>query len=304
MSRARTCSSQAAAISASAKPDESLAVDNQGGVAARLGQRSGAGGDHRRTGCHRLQTREPEALVARRHCERHRARVETGEVGLVDVAQTTQSRVRSTQVAAVRACEHQLDPALAQAPRRLIEGLEVLAGRHRPDREGVRTRQAVTRRGRPRIGVGEEALVDALGDHRHPRRRRPEDLDHLAPRELRHGDQGARVSRQPRQQAPLVFDVRPASTPRGASAPPRHGSRGRFAGSAPERGWRGSTARRPVRPARGVRPAPRRARLDGQARRAVGSRDSDRGVAPEASGPSRAPGALRPRSRRGQQRVR
>ena len=67
-----------------------LGLGQAGGAGAGLGQRGGRGREHRRAARHRLQHRQPEALIERREHERLGAPVEPGQQRIVDVAEQAQ----------------------------------------------------------------------------------------------------------------------------------------------------------------------------------------------------------------------
>ena len=90
MSRSRSRSSLAAVDQRLGERSASSGVDEQPGVADGLGQRAGGRGDDRRPARHRLEARQAEALVARRHRERARTGVEPRKVLLGDVPEPPQ----------------------------------------------------------------------------------------------------------------------------------------------------------------------------------------------------------------------
>ncbi len=96
-----------------------IGVDQQRRVAAHLGQRGAVGGDHRRAARHRLQARQPEALVARRQHERLSAAVQADEQLVGDVAERPQAGQRPCprELRPGVPGPYELDPALPQGRR-------------------------------------------------------------------------------------------------------------------------------------------------------------------------------------------
>ena len=90
------------------------------GVAAHLGQRGGVRAGDRAAAGHRLERRQPEALVERGEDERGRALVELDELLQPDVPEHLDAVRVLAGVPAPRELEPQLGPVLAQQ----CEGLE------------------------------------------------------------------------------------------------------------------------------------------------------------------------------------
>ncbi len=179
-----------------------------GGAARGLRQRGGVGGHDRHAGGHRLEHRQPEALVARGQRERGRARVEAGQQRLVDVAEQADALEPrlARELRPPAAGGDDVDALGGERPRGGGERGEVLARRLRGDGQHVRAVQRQRPPRRLRVGGGREARIDAAGHHR---RVDPEQLGQLAARELGHGDDPLRAPRDRRQHAPLPGRVGP-----------------------------------------------------------------------------------------------
>ena len=89
-------------------------IDEQPGVADRLGQRAGGGGDHGHAAGHRLEAGQPEAFVARGHRQRAGAGVEPREVLFGHVSEAPHAGVATAEIAAVGSGHHEVDPELLQ----------------------------------------------------------------------------------------------------------------------------------------------------------------------------------------------
>ena len=297
-------SSPIAASTASVIAAWSRGVDEQRGAAARLRQRAAVGRHDRHAGRHRLQHRQPEALVQARAGRRpRRPRRAPGSS-----ASATRPSARTAPPAALggelrprrRPRRRGRCPARpgAAPPARARRGSCAAGGWRRQD---VGPRQIERRARRRGVDAGvQPVVVDAARDDRHPARI------------------GARSSTSSaRENSDTVTTWRARRTTTGSTArcqaayaPEYHaGSRSAAASwttttlrpeanGAVLAGCRTSGARRAPRPRAG-RPAPTRAPRGARARAAGARRRSARARAPEAAPRARAPSARRRRARAG-----
>ena len=252
-------------------------VDEQGRVAAHLGQRRPVGGDHGRAGRHRLQARQPEPLVAGREHERLSAPVEAGEELVGDVAERSQpgQRPGAGELGAGVAGPHELDPVLGERRGAGDERVEVLARVVGRDRQHVRAVQPQRRGGAVRPRGRRRRLPVRTAGRRHRRSRS------AAPGQVHRARRapGARTptpSRPPPRAAPprcRPFGAKrdmPASRRPGLGARRRRARRSRFATTPAVPGWRG-----------------RRSLVRGGARRAPAGPAAPTHAPPVPSGPTR-----------------
>jgi hypothetical protein len=166
--------------------------------------RYGAGPSDRRAARHRLERRQPEALVARGKDERRGAAVEPGEVRRRDVPPQVGAPV--AQLARelrllLRPGDDQRQPHLACRRERRER---ILAPLDRAHEEQVR-------RGPVRPApVGEERRVDAVRRHRDLRLGRVVELDEIALRALRHREHVVGPAHGARDRPPERRAVEPA----------------------------------------------------------------------------------------------
>ena len=156
-------------------------VDEHGRAARHLLRSAASRRDDRRPARHRLDHRQPEALVEGREHEAPRAPVERSELLVVD-APGPAGYLDPTP--ARRPHDPQLD---ARPLRRLDRAAEVLARLERSHREHV-----VARRPRPRLG---EDGLEPVRDDANPLDGNVEQLDELVTRERRDGDDRVGASR-------------------------------------------------------------------------------------------------------------
>ena len=132
-------------------------VDQHGRAARHLLQRAVAGGDDRRAAGHRLEHREPEALVERDVGDCTRAAVEPRELVVLHLPEPADAVARDSDAApARRAGDQQRQAVQAGAPVGLDEPRQVLARLEGRDRQhvvaGGRLAFGRERQARPRSG--------------------------------------------------------------------------------------------------------------------------------------------------------
>ncbi len=185
-----------------------VGIDQQGGVAAGLGQGRAVGRHHGHAAGHRLEHRQAEALVERGHGQRQRSRVEAGQGTVVHVAERPQRRrLAGAHVGTSRAGGDELDALPLQPVAHVGQRGQVLAGDARAHHQDVGPLEPVGAAHGLHVGVRGEAAVDAVGHHDYAGRVDVETLGQLAPRELRGGDHAPGALGQQRHHVLLVGGV-------------------------------------------------------------------------------------------------
>ena len=176
-----------------------VGVGEQRGAAAGLGQRGAVGGHDRGAGRHRLDARQAEALVERRHGEGGGARVEGGQVGVVHVADPP-ARLRCRRWGCTRASSRRSTTSSPLAASSRRDRVEQARGSCARPRCRARARRGGRRgpRRREHAGPGRRGRRSAgrrpAGSPRTRSAGQPEQLDQLRAHELRRRDHEPRAA--------------------------------------------------------------------------------------------------------------